>query len=128
MSWPRRRTRMRTTPISTDHNANKATGTAGTTLNNNSSTQLSSNEFLDLMMTELTHQDPTNPDSSDPTQYLSQLAQLTSVEQETDTAQSTAESATEAAVSQSVGLIGQTITYVDQKTGQDITGTAKNEP
>jgi flagellar basal-body rod modification protein FlgD len=117
---------MSTTPISTDANGNQAVGTAGTTLTNSSSTQLSSNEFLDLMMTELTHQDPTNPDSSDPTQYLSQLAQLTSVEQETDTAKSTAESATEAAVSQSVGLIGDSVTYVDQTTGADVTGTVKS--
>ena len=117
---------MSTTPISTDTNGNQAVGTAGTTLSNSSSTQLSSNEFLDLMMTELTHQDPTNPDSSDPTQYLSQLAQLTSVEQETDTAQSTAESATEAAVSQSVGLIGDSVTYVDQKTGDSVTGTVNS--
>jgi flagellar basal-body rod modification protein FlgD len=114
------------TGSSTGADGQQAVGTSGSSLSNPSSTTLSSNEFLDLMMTELENQDPLSPSSSDPTQYLSQLAQLTSVEQETDTAQNTQESATEQAVSQSVSLIGQTVTYSDQTTGADVTGTVNS--
>lgn len=112
--------------VSTDNNGNTAQGTPGSSIGNDSATNLSSSQFLDLMMVELTHQDPTNPDSSDPTQYLTQLAQLTSVEQETNTAQNTSESATEQAVGQAVGLIGDTVTYVDQKSGDQVTGTVNS--
>lgn len=117
---------MSTTNPTTGVNGQPASGTPGTSLSNNNATQLSSNEFLDLMMTELKNQNPLSPSSSDPTQYLTQLAQLTSVEQETDTAQNTQESATEQAVSQAVDLIGQTVTYVDQKSGDDVTGTVNS--
>ena len=101
-------------------------GTSGTTLQNPSATSLSSSEFLDLMMVELTHQDPTSPDSSDPTQYLTELAQMTSVEQETNTAQSTAQTAAAQAVSAAVGLIGDTVSYTDQQTGDTVTGTVQS--
>ncbi|MGC9220639.1 MAG: flagellar hook capping FlgD N-terminal domain-containing protein [Solirubrobacteraceae bacterium] len=115
-----------TAPVSTDTNGNTITGTSGTQISNPSATSLSSTEFLDLMMDELENQNPLDPSSSDPSQYLSELAQMTSVEQETDTAQSTAESATEQAVSQAVGLIGDTVTYVDQTTGAPVTGTVSS--
>lgn len=117
---------MSTTNPTTGANGQPAAGTSGTQLSNNNATQLSSNQFLDLMMTELENQDPLSPSSSDPTQYLTQLAQLTSVEQETDTAQNTQESATEQAVSQAVNLIGQTVTYVDQTSGDNVTGTVNS--
>jgi flagellar basal-body rod modification protein FlgD len=109
--------------VSTGTNGQVITGTTGTTLSNQSATQLNGQNFLDLMMTQLTHQDPTSP--SDPSQYLSELAQMTSVEQETNTAQSTAEAATEAAVNQAVGLIGKSVTYLDQSTGAKVTGTVQ---
>ena len=75
------------------------------------------------MMDELAHQDPLDPSSSDPTQYLTELAQMTSVEQETDTAQNTANSATAASVGSAIGLIGDTVSYLDSKTDKTVTGT-----
>ena len=101
-------------------------GTAGSSISNASSTTLSSNEFLQLMMDELSHQDPLNPSSSDPTQYMTQLAQMTSVEQETNTAQNTQDTAQAQSVNQAVGLIGHSITYIDQSTGNKITGTVNS--
>ena len=68
-------------------------------------------------MDSLQNQDPLNPSSSDPTQYLTELAQMTSVEQETNTAQNTQDTAQAQSVSQAVGLIGDTVTYIDQTTG-----------
>lgn len=77
---------------------------------------LGENAFLTLMMTQLQDQDPLNP--SDPTQYLSELAQMTSVEQETQTAQSVAESTQAQAASSAVSLLGHTITYIDSNGNQ----------
>jgi flagellar basal-body rod modification protein FlgD len=101
-------------------------GTSGTSINNNSSTTISTNEFLDLMLDSLQDQDPLNPSSSDPTQYLTELAQMTGVEQETDTAQNTSSAAQEESVSQAVGLIGDSVTYQNQTTGASITGTVNS--
>ena len=98
-------------------------GTPGSSISNNSTTTLSTNEFLDLMMDSLQQQDPLNPSSSDPTQYLTELAQMTSVEQETNTAQNTQDTAQAQSVSQAVGLIGHTVTYIDQTTGAKLSGT-----
>lgn len=109
---------------STDTSGTTISGTPGTTLSNNSATALGSNQFLDLMMVQLTHQDPSNP--TDPTQYMSELAQFTAVEQETDTAQSTAQSASAEAVSAAVGLIGHTISYTDQTTGKAVSGAVQS--
>jgi flagellar basal-body rod modification protein FlgD len=114
------------TQVGTNSLGQTEQGTAGNAISNNSATTLSSNEFLQLMMTELENQDPLSPSSSDPTQYLTELAQMTSVEQETNTAQSTAESATEQSVSQAVGLIGNTVSYKNQTTGDEVTGTVNS--
>ncbi|MGO9751576.1 MAG: flagellar hook capping FlgD N-terminal domain-containing protein [Solirubrobacteraceae bacterium] len=111
-------------PVSTSSSGASIEGTPGTTLSNPSATALGSNEFLDLMMVQLTHQDPTSP--TDPTQFMSELAQFTSVEQETDTAQSTAQSASAEAVSAAVGLIGHTINYTDPTTNKTVTGAVQS--
>ena len=103
----------------TDASGNVISGTSGSTVGNSSATELSSNEFLDLMMDELTHQDPTDADSSDPTEYLTQLAQMTSVEQEQQTA---AAENLQAAMS----MIGDSVTYTDSGTGDSVTGTVSS--
>jgi flagellar basal-body rod modification protein FlgD len=112
--------------VGTNSTGQTEQGTSGTTIGNNSSTTISTNEFLDLMLDSLQDQDPLNPSSSDPTQYLTELAQMTGVEQETDTAQNTSSAAQEESVSQAVGLIGDTVTYQDQTTGVSTTGTVNS--
>ena len=112
-----------TPSVGTNSSGQAEQGTAGSSISNSSSTTLSTNEFLNLMMDELQNQDPLNPSSSDPTQYLTELAQMTSVEQETNTAQNTQDTAQSQSVSQAVGLIGHTVTYVDQTTGAKLSGT-----
>src|SRR5579863_175076 len=104
-------------PVSTNPSGAAIGGTPGTSLSSGNS-MLGTNGFLDLMMVQLTHQDPTNP--TDPTQYLSELAQFTQVEQETNTAQSTAQSASAEAVSAAVSLIGHTVSYINQSNGQTV--------
>jgi flagellar basal-body rod modification protein FlgD len=110
-------------PVSTNPGGTAIGGTPGTTLDSSNST-LGTNGFLDLMMVQLTHQDPTNP--TDPTQYLQELAQFTQVEQETNTAQSTAQTASAEAVSAAVSLIGHTVSYINPSTGQTVSGSVQS--
>src|SRR5450631_3897232 len=67
-------------------------------------------EFLRLLVAELQHQDPTSP--TDPTQYMSQLASFSSVEQQVQT-NSTLDSLLSA---QASNVIGKTVTSADGKT------------
>lgn len=91
-----------------------------------SSTQapvLGQDDFLKLMMAQMTHQDPLQP--SDPTQYLSELAQFTSLEQMTNTAAAAQSQASEQARASAIELMNHTVTYTD-KTGQAVTGTVQS--
>ena len=54
---------------------------------------LDKDSFLKLMMVELQHQDPLQP--SDPTQYINELSQMTTLEQTTNMAASSAKTAAE---------------------------------
>src|SRR5579884_1202610 len=83
---------------------------------------LDKNAFLKLMMTQLKEQDPLNP--SDPSQYLGQLAQMTTVEQETNIAQSVAQTATEQNDTTALALLGHTVDYIDSS-GNTQTGTVQ---
>jgi flagellar basal-body rod modification protein FlgD len=95
------------------------TGTSGTTFTNPSD-NLGENDFLKLMMIQLQHQDPLNP--SDPTQYMSELANFSSLEQQTQIAQSTASASTQQASTSALGLLGHTVSYKDAS-GVTQTGT-----
>ncbi len=86
------------------------TGTSGTSFSNPSD-NLGENDFLKLMMDQLQNQDPLNP--SDPTQYMSELASFSSLEQQTQIAQSTASASTQQASSSALGLLGHTVSYKD---------------
>jgi flagellar basal-body rod modification protein FlgD len=74
---------------------------------------LSKNQFLQLMMAQLQNQDPMSPNSSDPTAYVTQLAQFTALEQQTNTAQSTAQSAASEQSTAALALLGHTVNYID---------------
>jgi flagellar basal-body rod modification protein FlgD len=101
-----------------------ATTTAGSSSSTpvNPSTSLDENSFLKLMMVQLQNQDPLDP--SDPTQYLSELAQLTSVEQQTNIAQSSAQTVQEGNTTAALSLLGHTVTYTDAS-GATQTGTVQ---
>jgi flagellar basal-body rod modification protein FlgD len=93
------------TPATTTTPASSAPASTGT------DPLLNKDAFLQLMMAQLEHQDPLN--SSDPTQYVTELAQFTSLEQQTNTAQSAAQTASEQQTASAVALLGHTVTYVD---------------
>jgi flagellar basal-body rod modification protein FlgD len=86
------------------------TGTSGTTAANPND-NLGENDFLQLMMDQLQNQDPLSP--SDPTQYLSELANFSSLEQQTSIATNTSSSATQAASTSALNLLGHTVSYQD---------------
>ena len=115
-----------TPSVTTNSSGQAIQGTSGATIGNTSADNISTNEFLDLMLTSLQNQNPLDPSSQDPTQYLTELAQMTGVEQETDTSQNTQDSAQTQSVSQAISMIGDSVTYTDQSTGDPVTGTVSS--
>jgi flagellar basal-body rod modification protein FlgD len=87
-----------TTPVT----ASSATA-AGATVNYN--------EFLKLMVAELKNQDPTQP--TDPTQFMSQLASFSQVEQQINTNTKLDTMLTAQALSQADATIGRRVTSSD---------------
>jgi flagellar basal-body rod modification protein FlgD len=82
---------------------------------------LGKDDFLKLFVTQLQHQDPMNP--SDNSQFMAQMAQFSTLEQITNLANATTQMVFSNQVSQSVGLIGRTVTY-DKADGTSVTGVA----
>jgi flagellar basal-body rod modification protein FlgD len=116
-----------TTPTTTAGTQSTTTSTDPTLTN--PSEQLGDNTFLQLMVSQLKDQDPLNP--TDTSDYLSQLAQFTSLEQETNTATATQQLATQNSSTEALNLLGHTVSYLDS-TGEtqsglvssiDLTGT-----
>lgn len=65
-----------TTPSAVAATANSSSSTSSTQTSGN---QISSNDFLTLLVAEMKNQDPTQP--TDPTQYIQQLVEVNSLEQ-----------------------------------------------
>ena len=110
---------------STGINGSSTLSTTGTTLAPSTSATgsagaLGENDFLQLMMDQLKNQDPLSPD--DPTQYLSELAQFSSLQQQNSIATSAASQATQSTTSSALSLLGHTVSYQDS-TGVIQTGT-----
>ena len=89
-------------------------GTSGTQITTPELVQLGESDFLELMMDQLKDQNPLSP--ADPTQYVSELASFSSLEQETQVATSSSTATTEQASSEAVNLIGHSVTYTDSTT------------
>ena len=108
--------------------ATGTTSTTGTTAANPSSSSLpiTQDQFLEMLMAELKNQNPMNPNSSDPMQFVTELAQFTQVEQETNTAESTSTIASGQNSSTAIALLGHTVTYADPTTGNPDTGTVQS--
>jgi flagellar basal-body rod modification protein FlgD len=106
------------------------TGTSGTTLAPSTpgttlvptSSGMGQNSFLMLMMDQLKNQDPLSP--GDPTQYLSELASFSTLQQETTIATSSTTAASGASASSALALLGHAISYIDS-TGAIQTGTVQ---
>jgi flagellar basal-body rod modification protein FlgD len=109
---------------------NPATTTAGTAVGStaveptNPSGELGKNDFLKLMIAQLQAQNPLEP--SNGTEYISELAQFSQLEQTTNLAQSSTQSATAQRVAQAVALIGHTVSYADPSTGATVQGSVQS--
>jgi flagellar basal-body rod modification protein FlgD len=84
---------------------------------------LGKDDFLKLLVTQLQHQDPLNP--MDDMQFMSQMAQFSTLEQITNLGTQLEQLSYSGQVSQGVGLIGRTVTY-ETKDGSLVTGTAES--
>jgi len=84
------------------------------------SSSLDYNSFLTLLITQMKNQDPLNP--QDPTQYVSQLASFSAVEQQINTNSKLDSLLAGNSIAQAEGMIGKTITTADGT----ITGTVSS--
>lgn len=82
-----------------------AIGSAGST--NLQASSLGMEDFLKILLTQLTYQDPLKP--MDNQQFMAQMAQFTSLEQTQQLNNKIATLITNQAALQSVGLIGKTV-------------------
>ena len=106
------------------------TGTTGTTSTTaataaQKSMPINQNQFLQMLMAELKNQNPMNPNSSDPMQFVTELAQFTSVEQQTYTAESTQTIASGQNNATAIALIGHTVNYTDPTTNAPTSGVVQ---
>jgi len=85
---------------------------------------LGKNDFLKLMIAQLQAQDPLQPTES--SAYVGELAQFTELEQVTNLAQTSSQSAEAQNVAQAVQLIGHTVSYRDPTTGAATQGVVQN--
>ena len=70
---------------------------------------LGKDDFLKLLVAQLKYQDPTNP--TDSSQWMSQLAQFSALEQTTNMSQTLTGIAATSSVTQGLDLIGKYLTY-----------------
>ncbi|MBV8217192.1 MAG: hypothetical protein JO325_01910 [Solirubrobacterales bacterium] len=108
--------------------ATATAGATGTTAATGApgSLPINQNQFLSMLMAELKNQNPMNPNSGDPMQFVTELAQFTQVEQETNTAESTSTIASGQNTSTAIALLGHNVTYTDPTTGNPDTGTVQS--
>ncbi len=79
---------------------------------------LDKNDFLKILITQLSHQDPTQP--MDDKAFIAQMAQFSSLEQMTNMSDGLARVAALVAKSQAVGLLGNVVEL--ESGGQSVTG------
>lgn len=113
-----------TSPAATASSTTPTTGTTAAAAAKNS-LPINQDQFLQMLMAELKNQNPMSPNSSDPMQFVNELAQFTSVEQQTYTAESTQTIAANQNTASAVALIGHTVGYTDPNTGASASGTVQ---
>ena len=85
--------------------------------------QMGKDDFLKLLVGQLQNQDPMNPSSDQ--DFMGQMAQFSMLEQITNLAETTEELAKSTKTTQSLGLLGHTVSYVDAD-GTTATGVVDN--
>lgn len=103
--------------------ASLASSLGNSASSSSSSQTLNPSAFLQLLMTELQNQDPTQPMS--PTQEMSQLAQMSSLQQMQNLSSSFNSFSQMAELTQGATLIGKSVT-VSNGSGGTISGTIQS--
>lgn len=94
-------------------NAIGGTGTAGEAARaTNSEAELDKNQFLDLLVAQMKNQNPLSPTNSQ--EYVSEMAQFSTLEQITNVAAGTEEQNQMETVNQSLALVGKQVTYIKE--------------
>ena len=99
--------------------ATDTTSKSSSSTTTTSSNSVDYNTFLQLLVAEMKNQDPTNP--MDTSQYMSQFAQLSTVEQAMQTNSKLDALLSSQSLSQANGLIGKTVSFTDA-TGATFSG------
>src|SRR3954447_14153870 len=87
------------------------TPAAGTQADNKAASNLGKDDFLKLFVAQLQHQDPMNP--TDNNEFMGQMAQYSALEQMTNVAKNSEAISANTGMSQALGLLGKTVTYID---------------
>lgn len=87
-----------------------------------SDTLLNEQTFMQLLVTQLQNQDPLNP--TDPTEFVTQLAQLSSVEATSNVANQMQSLVASQQATQAMQMVGQQVTYTASN-GSTMTGTVQ---
>jgi flagellar basal-body rod modification protein FlgD len=97
-----------------------ATAPGGAAASSNPAASVDYNQFLRLLIAQMKNQDPTKP--MDSTQFISQLASFSAVEQAIQTNAKLDALMTSSALSQADGLVGRSILSADGATTGTIAG------
>jgi flagellar basal-body rod modification protein FlgD len=109
------------TTTTTTTGTSATTGTTATTAKDKST--MGKDDFLKLLVGQLKNQDPQNPTGSE--DFMGQMAQFSMLEQLTNLATATTQLTSTMSESQTVGLLGRTVSYI----GADktvVTGTVES--
>jgi flagellar basal-body rod modification protein FlgD len=104
--------------VNTSSSSNSATSSSSSASAAGTSNTLNYNQFLNLLVAQLKNQDPTNP--TDPTQFVSQLASFSAVEQQLNANSKLDSLLTQTAITQAGALIGRTLTSEDGLTSGQV--------
>lgn len=99
-----------------------ATSSTSSTAAATSGVKIDYNGFLQLLIAQMKNQDPTNP--TDSTEYMGQLAQLSSVQEAVQTNAKLDTLLSSSALAQADGLIGHTASFTSED-GTSATGKIK---
>jgi len=92
--------------------ASSTSGTSSSDITRTVKTELDKDDFLKLLITQLTHQDPLNP--MEDKEFIAQMAQFSSLEQLTNL-NAGLESMTNFVMTNAVNYIGRTVTFYNSE-------------
>jgi flagellar basal-body rod modification protein FlgD len=90
-----------------------STGSPAANTQSTQTKSLGKDDFLKLFVAQMQHQDPSNPMSD--TDSMAQMAQFSTLEQTTNIATANQQMLTSMGMSQALGLLGKTVSYVDDQ-------------